>query len=96
MNHDGKRPSKKDIKSYGHGISILLEKANEIAIKQNLNLSYERPKDALSQSIVSCLDSFANAREGRYANFDALGDPNFETGFEPISKWWKEVARINS
>jgi hypothetical protein len=42
-------------------------------------------------AIVSNLDAFADARRGRYANFEALGDPNL-TSHEPISKWWNEVA----
>src|SRR5690606_34158429 len=47
----------------------------------------------ISQKIVECLDAFADAGRGRYANFAALGDPNLGQD-EPIGKWWGEVAEL--
>ncbi len=44
------------------------------------------------QAIVACLDAFADARRGRYANFSELGDPDLGTE-EPISEWWNQVAK---
>jgi hypothetical protein len=42
---------------------------------------------------LECLDAFADAGRGRYANFTALGDPNLSDE-EPIGKWWGEVAEL--
>lgn len=47
----------------------------------------------ICSKIVECLDSFADARRGRYANFAALGDPYLGTE-EPIQKWWGDVAEM--
>jgi hypothetical protein len=43
--------------------------------------------------IIECLDAFADARRGRYANFAALGDPKLDQE-EPIRKWWGDVAEL--
>ncbi|MGA7072230.1 hypothetical protein [Bradyrhizobium sp.] len=43
--------------------------------------------------IIECLEAFADASRGRYANFAALGDPNLGKE-EPIRKWWGDVAEL--
>jgi hypothetical protein len=43
--------------------------------------------------IIECLDAFADASRGRYANFAALGDPKVGQE-EPIRKWWGDVAEL--
>jgi hypothetical protein len=94
LQNSGRLPQEKEIKRFGHKIVTLLEKVNEISHQHRLSLSYSRPTDQISQAIVDCLDSFADAGLGRYANFQALGDPNFNKEFEPITKWWKNVAEV--
>ena len=42
---------------------------------------------------VECLDAFADASRGRYANFAAIGDPKLGQE-EPIRKWWGDVAEL--
>ncbi len=92
IENNGKLPNKQIIKKYGHDLIKLLEKVETIAKKYKITLKHERPRDNISTAIISCLDSFANAQKGRYANFNTLGDPNFEPALEPIKKWWEEVA----
>ncbi|TJU99919.1 MAG: hypothetical protein E5Y12_22505 [Mesorhizobium sp.] len=88
----GKVPEQKIVSKFGHRLEELLDAVETIEKKYTLALEFPRPVDDIAQSIVSCLDSFADARRGRYANFDTLGDPNLKTEFEPIQKWWSEVA----
>lgn len=92
IQNGGQFPSEKKIKKFGHKISDLIDRAEEISNNNSLNTEYCRPNSDISVNIISCLDAFADAGRGRYANFAALGDPNIETEFEPIHKWWVEVA----
>jgi hypothetical protein len=92
LTHSGNLPQEKEIKKFGHHIADLLERVDKISKTRALSLSYPRPVDEISKSIVVCLDSFADAGRGRYANFQAIGDPNFSKQFEPISNWWRSVA----
>jgi hypothetical protein len=46
------------------------------------------------RKIIECLDAFADANRGRYANFVALDDQNLSQE-EPVSKWWGEVAELD-
>src|SRR4051794_22670078 len=66
---------------------------SDLVPKHSLKLDYPRPADPISTKIVECLDSFADASRGRYANFAALGDPNLGKN-EPIRMWWSEVAEL--
>lgn len=90
--HSGNLPRQAQIKQFGHHITDLVERIDEISKAHGLPLTYPRPTDDISNAIISCLDSFADAGRGRYANFQAIGDPNFAKQFEPISNWWKNVA----
>ncbi len=92
IENNGQLPSGQAIKNYGHNLTNLLTEVGGIATKHNLELTYSRPDDDISNSIIRCLDSFANAREGRYANLNNLDGSNAENEFEPIKKWWNEVA----
>jgi hypothetical protein len=89
----GKMPTEKLVRQYGHKLSELIETADKVSTIRTLKLDYLRPTDAISQKIVECLDSFADAGRGRYANFAALGDPNLGED-EPIGKWWGEAADL--
>lgn len=89
----GKMPTEKLVRQYGHKLSDLMEAADKVSTTRTLKLDYLRPTDAISLKIVECLDAFADAGRGRYANFAALGDPNLGQD-EPIGKWWGEVAEL--
>ncbi|EOB3677500.1 hypothetical protein ACHELX_004424, partial [Vibrio vulnificus] len=88
---NGKMPEEKVVRKFGHKLIDLVGAADEIASRHNLNLSYQRPNTVVSQKILECLDAFADARRGRYANFASLDEPNLSNE-EPIGKWWDEVA----
>lgn len=51
------------------------------------------PNRAIANAIVDCLDAFADASKGRYANYAALGDPNLGQ-HKPIEKCWCDVAGL--
>jgi len=91
--NSGNMPEEKIVRQFGHKLTDLLNTVDAISKKQGLKLTYGRPSDSICSKIVECLDSFADARRGRYANFAALGDPNLGAE-EPIQKWWGEVAEI--
>lgn len=91
IKNNGKMPEEKVVRKFGHKLIDLCNEVERISKKAELSLNYSRPKQDISNKILECLDSFADARRGRYANFAALGDPNL-TADEPINKWWGEVA----
>ncbi len=92
IENSGKLPTAGEIIKYGHNIKNIFNTVDGIVQKRQMTLKYTRPSDDISDSIIDCLDSFADARRGRYGNFQELGDPNFDEEFEPISQWWKSVA----
>lgn len=94
LSNQGKLPPQSIIRKYGHNIENLLISVDAIPEKNSIELRYQKPITAISTKIVECLDAFADAGRGRYANFAALGDPNIEGQFEPIRKWWAEVAEL--
>lgn len=94
LSHQGEMPHQKVVSKFGHKLSDLMNAAEAVAEKHKLQLKYSRPKSAISTKIIECLDAFADAARGRYANFAALGDPNLGSAFEPIRKWWTEVAEV--
>lgn len=89
----GAMPDEKYVRKYGHKLSKLLNVVDDISKKRNMSLEYCRPTTEISAVIVECLDAFADAGRGRYANFAALGDPNLGEE-EPIRKWWDDVAHL--
>jgi hypothetical protein len=91
--NNGQMPAEQVLRKYGHKLVDLIDAADTTATKHGLKLSYPRPSTAISAKIVECLDAFADAGRGRYANFAALGDPNLGQE-EPIRKWWGEVAEL--
>ncbi|QIM50239.1 hypothetical protein G9Q38_14310 [Pusillimonas sp. DMV24BSW_D] len=94
LSNRGRLPTQSEVKKYGHNIKSLLMLISVIAEKHSIKLQYSKPTTIISEKIVECLDAFADASRGRYANFTALGDPNIEGQFEPIRKWWTEVAEL--
>lgn len=87
----GKMPNEKVVRKFGHKLIDLANEVEKISQERNLSLKYSRPTENISKKILECLDSFADARRGRYANFASLDNPNL-TADEPINKWWGEVA----
>jgi hypothetical protein len=93
ISHNGRMPEERVIRQFGHKLVNMANAADEVAQKHKLPLSYPRPITAISARIMECLDGFADAGRGRYANFAVLGDPNLGQE-EPIRKWWDEVAEL--
>jgi hypothetical protein len=93
ISNGGAMPAEKVVQQYGHKLANLMDVVSKVASKHSLKLDYPRPADPISAKIVECLDSFADASRGRYANFAALGDPNLGKD-EPIRMWWSEVAEL--
>lgn len=92
MEH-GEMPNEGVVRKYGHQLVKLMEKVGEVCARRFLQLKYRFPDNPISRSILDCLDSFADAKRGRYANFASLGDPVFDQD-EPIGKWWGAVAEL--
>lgn len=93
ISNTGKMPDEKVVRKFGHKLKDLMNAVAVVEAKHSLKLKYNRPTDPISGKIVECLDAFADAGRGRYANFAALGDPNLKAD-EPISKWWTDVAKL--
>jgi hypothetical protein len=87
----GLMPEQKLVSKYSHRLGEIINAIDEVAERRKLKLRFARPISPISLKIVECLDAFADARRGRYANFVALGDPNLGKE-EPIRKWWDHVA----
>jgi hypothetical protein len=93
ISHNGRMPAETSVRKYGHNLVSLTNAADAVARKHDLKLKYLRPTSATIAKIIDCLDAFADANRGRYANFASLGDPSLEKE-EPIRKWWGEVAEL--
>ncbi|WP_421870407.1 hypothetical protein [Motiliproteus sp.] len=91
IENSGKMPDEKVVRKFGHKLIDLANAVESISERMQLSLRYSRPTQEIPQKILECLDSFADARRGRYANFASLDNPNL-TADEPINKWWGEVA----
>ena len=68
-------PDQSVVRKFGHKLVELTDAADAVAQKNKLKLAFSRPIDATSVKIVECLDAFADASRGRYANFATLDDP---------------------
>ena len=91
ISNNGSMPEEKVVRKFGHRLLELGDAVNAVSASRNLDLNYPRPTSSISNKILECLDAFADARRGRYANFASLDDPNL-TSEEPIGKWWDTVA----
>jgi hypothetical protein len=92
IKNTGSLPDEKVIRKFGHNIKALLNEVGRVEKANSLSIEYKKPADSISESVIECLDSFADAQKGRYANFASLGDPDLKDQFEPIRRWWKDVA----
>jgi hypothetical protein len=89
--NSGRMPAASVIQKFGHELIKLMDASDAVATRNSLRLRHPRPIAGISVKIIECLDAFADARRGRYANFAALGNPNLSQD-EPIRKWWNEIA----
>jgi hypothetical protein len=93
ISNSGMLPKQKDVRKYRHNLIQLIDTADQLAQKHRLSLDYPRPATVISAKIIECLDAFADASRGPYANFTTLGDPNLGHQ-EPIQQWWGKVAEL--
>lgn len=93
ISHNGQMPEERTIRAFGHNLKELMNEVDVVVRAANLTLIFPRPRDDICTKIMECLDSFADAKVGRYANFSALYSQNV-TSNEPINKWWIEVAEL--
>jgi hypothetical protein len=91
VENGAKLPNQNVVKKFGHKLSVLIEKADQIATKHSLTLEYAKPTDPICWATIECLDAFADASKGRYANFEAIGNPAFDPNNEPVNRWWVKV-----
>ncbi|MCV7440814.1 hypothetical protein H7K33_01080 [Mycobacterium paraense] len=87
----GALPNQGVVRKFGHKLAALTDAADKVCATRQLELRYKRPASPIVDKIIDCLDAFADAGRGRYANFKELGDPSVGQG-EPIEAWWNEVA----
>ncbi|MGC9420528.1 MAG: hypothetical protein ACP5EN_16315 [Rhodovulum sp.] len=83
-------PTTKDLKSFGHEIEKLISKVDDIAAERNVCSKYKCDNE-ISKAIISELDSFADAKRGRYANFSMMEGVG-GTSEEPLSSWDSNVG----
>ncbi len=93
ISNKGQMPTTDELRKFGHKLCELIIKADTLAKKHRLNLTFRRPKTEISKQIVKCLDEFADAGKGRYANFEDLCGSKSGSN-EPIRQWWSEVAEL--
>jgi hypothetical protein len=92
MENGGALPDQAAVKRFGHKLTALIERADQIANNRGLTLGFSKPSDPICWAAVDCLDSFADASKGRYANFEAIGNPAFDPDNEPVNRWWMKVV----
>ena len=85
-------PDQKQLKKYGHNLIELCEAVQAIAKKRGLNPTYSFPSQGIHKAILKELDSFADAKKGRYDNFKVLKGVSTQSQFEPLTSWWSNVA----
>jgi hypothetical protein len=92
MDNGGALPGQSVVRRYGHKIKSLVDDVDRIAKRRNIPAPYLAPNDPICTAAINCLDAFSDASKGRYANFEAIGNPNFRVEDEPVNKWWSEVV----
>lgn len=91
ISNNGALPKEQVVRQFGHKLIDLANAVDAVSVRRSLELEYSRPRSIISSKILECLDAFADARRGRYANFASLDSPNLSSE-EPVSKWWQVVA----
>lgn len=92
MSHAGKLPDQIVVRKFGHKLADLIAKTDQITTRHGLELQFGKPNDPICWAAVDCLNAFADASKGRYANFEAIGNPAFDARNEPVNSWWANVV----
>lgn len=92
LDNGGALPGQAVVRKYGHRLKDLISKVDQIATKRGISVPYLLPNDPICAAVIDCLDAFSDASKGRYANFEAIGNPHFNAADEPVNKWWTEVV----
>ena len=92
IDNAGALPGQAVVKRFGHKLLDLTAKVDQISVKHALTLEYPKPTDPICWAAIDCLDTFADASRGRYANFEVIGNPNFDRQNEPVNRWWTKVV----
>jgi hypothetical protein len=92
LTNAGALPDQKVVRGFGHDLKALTDKVDQIATRRNLKVDYAKPQDPICWAALNSLNAFASASQGRYANFEAIGNPAFDPAQEPVNKWWAEVV----
>lgn len=92
LDNRGALPGQSVVRKFGHRLKDLIAKVDEIATKRNIFVPHLLPTDPICAAVVDCLDMFSDASKGRYANFEAIGNPAFDPANEPVSQWWTKVV----
>jgi hypothetical protein len=91
-NNKGALPDQSVVRKHGHKLKCLVLMVEKIAAERNITVPYLLPTDPICAAVINCLDAFSGASKGRYANFEAIGNPTFNAAHEPVNKWWNEVV----
>lgn len=86
----GKPLSDSQLRKYGHSLVQLADEVEKVTSSRSLELMHPRPKNEITDRVMLCLDNFASARRGRYANLASL-DGNMSP-YDPTTMWWNEVC----
>lgn len=92
LENKGALPGQSVVRKYGHKLKELMAQVSVIAEKRGISVPYIGPDHSICTAVVNCLDAFSDASRGRYANFEAIGNPSFDPANEPVNKWWTEVV----
>lgn len=92
LDNNGDLPGQAVVRKYGHKLRELIAQAAVIAENRAITVPHVGPEHPICAAVVNCLDAFSDASKGRYANFEAIGNPNFNMSEEPVNKWWTEVV----
>ncbi len=88
--NNGQFPTNNVLRGYGHNLSALLTKVDEIAERRQLRRRL--PNSEIHNSIIKVLTDFAN-NVTRYYNLDFVtGTQSTEKQIDPISAWFDQVA----
>lgn len=92
LDNNGTLPGQSVVRKYGHKLKELIAQVGVIAGKRGISVPHIGPDHPICAAVVNCLDAFSDASKGRYANFEAIGNPSFDAANEPVNKWWSEVV----
>ncbi|HVY77066.1 MAG TPA: hypothetical protein VG898_01005 [Solirubrobacterales bacterium] len=92
LEHEGKYPSNEQVKRYGHDLSSLLEAADGVAGRREIEPERRLPKSDIHDGIVGTLSNFATNLT-RYYNLDLVTDAaEVEDRVDPIVEWLQRVT----